>query len=159
MPRSMAARRSWHCWTLGRIRRNGPRDSSQVSTSTNLAQCEHPLTYLSFASVEPHQCVCRGMPRTRRRAGSQARNWLTSVGTTRMDDPLVWGLLPMRFWNKRWSFGSHDICFQTRCVLDQAIMVTVVRANGKRHADRSPSSSPWARSSQLIVSPIRPLVV
>ncbi|KAJ5633726.1 hypothetical protein N7528_001568 [Penicillium herquei] len=31
-----------------------------------------------------------------------------------MDDPLVWGLLPARFWNKRWSFGSHDICYQTR---------------------------------------------
>ncbi|KAJ5550379.1 hypothetical protein N7461_005077 [Penicillium sp. DV-2018c] len=31
-----------------------------------------------------------------------------------MDDPLIWGLLPMRFWNKRWSFGSHDICYQTR---------------------------------------------
>ncbi|KAJ5596540.1 hypothetical protein N7450_002998 [Penicillium hetheringtonii] len=31
-----------------------------------------------------------------------------------MDDPLIWGLLPMRFWNKRWSFGSHDICFQGR---------------------------------------------
>lgn len=33
-----------------------------------------------------------------------------------MDDPLIWGLLPMRFWNKRWSFGSHDICFQGRYV-------------------------------------------
>ncbi|EPS33439.1 hypothetical protein PDE_08401 [Penicillium oxalicum 114-2] len=31
-----------------------------------------------------------------------------------MDDPLIWGLLPTRFWNKRWSFGSHDICFQGR---------------------------------------------
>ncbi|KAJ5665845.1 uncharacterized protein N7477_008293 [Penicillium maclennaniae] len=31
-----------------------------------------------------------------------------------MDDPLIWGLLPMRFWNQRWSFGSHDICFQGR---------------------------------------------
>ncbi|KAJ5156657.1 hypothetical protein N7492_009460 [Penicillium capsulatum] len=31
-----------------------------------------------------------------------------------MDDPLIWGLLPVRFWNKRWSFGSHDICFQGR---------------------------------------------
>lgn len=31
-----------------------------------------------------------------------------------MDDPLLWGILPPRFWNKRWSFGSYDICYQTR---------------------------------------------
>ncbi|PLN80971.1 tafazzin [Aspergillus taichungensis] len=37
-----------------------------------------------------------------------------------MDDPLIWGFLPLRYnfgldsWNKRWSFGSYDICYQTR---------------------------------------------
>ncbi|PYI34267.1 hypothetical protein BP00DRAFT_433905 [Aspergillus indologenus CBS 114.80] len=37
-----------------------------------------------------------------------------------MDDPIMWGFLPMRYWltlsssNKRWGFGSHDICYQTR---------------------------------------------
>ncbi|PYH49165.1 uncharacterized protein BP01DRAFT_370702 [Aspergillus saccharolyticus JOP 1030-1] len=37
-----------------------------------------------------------------------------------MDDPIMWGFLPLRYWlslsssNKRWGFGSHDICYQTR---------------------------------------------
>ncbi|KKK19336.1 tafazzin [Aspergillus rambellii] len=37
-----------------------------------------------------------------------------------MDDPLMWGFLPLKyFWglsstSKRWGFGSHDICYQTR---------------------------------------------
>ncbi|PLB55892.1 hypothetical protein P170DRAFT_443584 [Aspergillus steynii IBT 23096] len=37
-----------------------------------------------------------------------------------MDDPLMWGFLPLRYnfglqnWTKRWGFGSHDICYQTR---------------------------------------------
>ncbi|KAI2794968.1 hypothetical protein POX_a01569 [Penicillium oxalicum] len=40
-----------------------------------------------------------------------------------MDDPLIWGLLPTRFWNKRWSFGSHDICFQGRSSLPIALRI------------------------------------
>ncbi|KAB8264389.1 hypothetical protein BDV32DRAFT_117697 [Aspergillus pseudonomiae] len=37
-----------------------------------------------------------------------------------MDDPIMWGFLPLRYnfgfsnWNRRWGFGSHDICFQGR---------------------------------------------
>ncbi|KAH8690145.1 tafazzin [Talaromyces proteolyticus] len=37
-----------------------------------------------------------------------------------MDDPLMWGALPMKYhfnlpsFNRRWGFGSHDICFATR---------------------------------------------
>ncbi|OJJ47274.1 hypothetical protein ASPZODRAFT_132259 [Penicilliopsis zonata CBS 506.65] len=37
-----------------------------------------------------------------------------------MDDPLIWGALPFKYhfgldsWNRRWSFGSHDICYQGR---------------------------------------------
>ncbi|KAH1955403.1 hypothetical protein KXV69_007254 [Aspergillus fumigatus] len=37
-----------------------------------------------------------------------------------MDDPIMWGAIPLR-WNfglsssnKRWGFGSHDICYQSR---------------------------------------------
>jgi monolysocardiolipin acyltransferase len=36
-----------------------------------------------------------------------------------VDDPLIWGVLPLSFaafhgyMNQRWSFGSHDICFKT----------------------------------------------
>lgn len=35
-----------------------------------------------------------------------------------MDDPIIWGVLPLSFYayhayfNNRWGFGSHDICFQ-----------------------------------------------
>lgn len=38
----------------------------------------------------------------------------------RMDDPLIWGLIPLRYhwrpdtFNRRWAFGSHDICFTNR---------------------------------------------
>jgi hypothetical protein len=36
----------------------------------------------------------------------------------RMDDPLIWGVLPFRYAfnpaNHRWSLGSYDICFQNR---------------------------------------------
>ncbi|KAJ5899650.1 hypothetical protein N7495_004394 [Penicillium taxi] len=51
-----------------------------------------------------------------RRDPSQRTKGLITVSnhTSVMDDPLIWGLLPFRFWNKRWSFGSHDICYQTR---------------------------------------------
>ncbi|CRG83458.1 monolysocardiolipin acyltransferase [Talaromyces islandicus] len=37
-----------------------------------------------------------------------------------MDDPLMWGVLPLKYhfnlpsYNRRWGFGSHDICFATR---------------------------------------------
>lgn len=42
--------------------------------------------------------------------------------SSRMDDPLMWGFLPLRYnfglqnWTKRWGFGSHDICYQTRYI-------------------------------------------
>lgn len=37
-----------------------------------------------------------------------------------MDDPLMWGALPLKYhfnlpsYNRRWGFGSHDICWATR---------------------------------------------
>ncbi|CAN8097080.1 unnamed protein product [Discula destructiva] len=35
-----------------------------------------------------------------------------------VDDPLIWGVLPLRVgfqpWNLRWSLGAHDICFQNK---------------------------------------------
>ncbi|KAI3400979.1 hypothetical protein diail_1187 [Diaporthe ilicicola] len=35
-----------------------------------------------------------------------------------VDDPVIWGVLPLRFafqpWNLRWSLGAHDICFANK---------------------------------------------
>ncbi|KAF3769898.1 hypothetical protein M406DRAFT_284375 [Cryphonectria parasitica EP155] len=35
-----------------------------------------------------------------------------------MDDPLIWGVLPLRLafqpWTLRWGLGAHDICFKNR---------------------------------------------
>ncbi|PYH95262.1 tafazzin [Aspergillus ellipticus CBS 707.79] len=51
----------------------------------------------------------------------RTRGLLTvSNHTSVMDDPIMWGFLPLKYnfglasWNKRWGFGSHDICYQTR---------------------------------------------
>ncbi len=38
-----------------------------------------------------------------------------------MDDPLMWGILPLSYMldldNFRWGLGAHDICFKNRSVL------------------------------------------
>ncbi|KAJ6161119.1 hypothetical protein N7470_004515 [Penicillium chermesinum] len=62
-----------------------------------------------------------------RRDPSQRTKGLITVSNhiSVMDDPLIWGLLPTRFWNKRWSFGSHDICFQGRWVLPLSLFFTM----------------------------------
>lgn len=45
----------------------------------------------------------------------------------RMDDPIIWGTLPLRDskilapFNRRWAFGSHDICFSNRYAVPAAI--------------------------------------
>ncbi|KEF52141.1 uncharacterized protein A1O9_11767 [Exophiala aquamarina CBS 119918] len=52
-------------------------------------------------------------PKTRRRGLLTVSNHISV-----MDDPLIWGVLPLSFTafhgyqNSRWGFGSHDICFQ-----------------------------------------------
>lgn len=41
---------------------------------------------------------------------------LTNAHDFRLDDPMIWGVLPFRYhWdpeNNRWSLGSYDICFK-----------------------------------------------
>nr|QKG86313.1 hypothetical protein [Aspergillus sp. FM242] len=58
---------------------------------------------------------------SRQDPSQRTRGLLTvSNHTSVMDDPLMWGFLPMRYnfglqnQTKRWGFGSHDICYQTR---------------------------------------------
>lgn len=96
-----------------------------------------------------------------------------------MDDPLIWGVLPLSFtllhghMNHRWSFGSHDICFkgpfrghfftlgQTLPThrlahspfggLYQSTMVEGVRLLGKIHASRAA----WVPQTWAFPSPSR----
>lgn len=84
-----------------------------------------------------------------------------------LDDPLMWGALPHRyFWkpnNMRWSMGSYDICFQNSLVsaffsfgntlpthrsahskfggLFQPTMTECIRLLSDPHGSRSPSAS------------------
>ena len=41
---------------------------------------------------------------------------LTPNRSTRLDDPMMWGVLPLRYFinpnSLRWSLGSYDICFK-----------------------------------------------
>lgn len=38
--------------------------------------------------------------------------------TCRLDDPLMWGVLPLRYAfnpsNMRWGLGAHDICYKNK---------------------------------------------
>lgn len=43
---------------------------------------------------------------------------LTCARNNSLDDPLIWGVLPLRYAldpeNLRWSLGAHDICFKNK---------------------------------------------
>ncbi|KUI60562.1 Lysophosphatidylcholine acyltransferase [Cytospora mali] len=45
---------------------------------------------------------------------------LVSHVFTSLDDPLMWGVLPLRYafepWNLRWGLGAHDICFKNKAL-------------------------------------------
>jgi hypothetical protein len=103
------------CWTLDMTFRNGQEDWLQVCRDT--AKSIRPVQLLIDLfenSIQSHQRVCASNSLGSRQSILQMWRWLTLRRNTRMDDPLVWGILPARFWNKRWSFGSYDICYQTR---------------------------------------------
>lgn len=40
--------------------------------------------------------------------------------TPSLDDPLMWGVLPLRYafepWNLRWGLGAHDICYKNKAL-------------------------------------------
>jgi hypothetical protein len=91
----------------------------------------HWLIPLNYGSFQPYQRVrtddapqdCRGDLIT-----FDKESTLTMVAdSSSMDDPIMWGFLPLRYnfglanWNKRWGFGSHDICFQGRYKLPIAV--------------------------------------
>ncbi|RVD85736.1 uncharacterized protein DFL_004046 [Arthrobotrys flagrans] len=50
----------------------------------------------------------------------ESQNALITVSnhTSVMDDPIIWGILPFKYFltpeNLRWTLGSHDICFKNR---------------------------------------------
>jgi len=56
----------------------------------------------------------------RRKPEERDRGLLTvSNHVSVVDDPLIWGVLPFSYafnpGNHRWSLGSYDICFQSKC--------------------------------------------
>ena len=81
------------------------------------------LTSLFYDSFQPYQRV-RMYDAPQNGRGdliTRDKEEYTDRGrTSSMDDPIMWGFLPLRYnfgfsnWNKRWGFGSHDICFQGR---------------------------------------------
>ena len=87
-------------------------------------------------------------------------NLMLIVYACRMDDPLIWGVLPISYTfnpsNLRWSLGSYDICFQNRCAAP--FHPQIYHANVLVSADSSQRSSTTAKSFQHTVQCI-PLTV
>lgn len=61
-----------------------------------------------------------------------------------MDDPLIWGVLPLGLafqpWNLRWSLGAHDICFKNKFLSTYFTLGQVLPAHRKMH---SPHAGPF----------------
>ncbi|PKS12914.1 hypothetical protein jhhlp_000255 [Lomentospora prolificans] len=64
----------------------------------------------------------------KRKHEGRKRGLLTASNhTSVLDDPIIWGVLPLRYvfdpWNLRWSLGAQDICFKNKAstVLSQPI--------------------------------------
>jgi hypothetical protein len=49
---------------------------------------------------------------------------LRSYESNRMDDPILWGILPLSYMfnpdNLRWGLGSYDLCFTNKYVCSLA---------------------------------------
>jgi hypothetical protein len=76
---------------------------------------------------------------------------LIRVNHCRMDDPLIWGVLPFRYafnpTNHRWAFGSHDICFTNKSDTDRTSIA-------HQHAD---SETGFGLHSSLLGRPFPPI--
>lgn len=105
-------------------------------------------------SVKSCQCVCSNT----RYICHHGKPILTSVAC-RMDDPLIWGVLPTSYAfnpsNHRWSLGSYDICFQNR----QASLGAIYAAQLLTIADSSAHSSTMDKSFQRIEATTQNLAV
>ncbi|KAL4987854.1 hypothetical protein BDW68DRAFT_187703 [Aspergillus falconensis] len=111
-----------------------PRDSGATGESPSLF-----WRSLSSTTILGVAALCRGFlyacsrPETHgleqflellesRKDPSQRKKGLLTVSNhiSVMDDPLVWGFLPLKYnfglssSNRRWGMASHDICYQTR---------------------------------------------
>jgi hypothetical protein len=75
-----------------------------------------------LSSVQPHRGVRRNFFSSEMPSWSfhqsRQRTRLTKV-SNRLDDPLIWGVLPLVPYgsdpsNHRWGLGAHDICFKNQ---------------------------------------------
>jgi hypothetical protein len=67
----------------------------------------------------------------------------------RMDDPILWGILPLSYMfnpeNHRWGLASHDLCFTNKYAYHRSYS-----APTDKKPERSPPSSHSGKSSQPI---------
>lgn len=91
---------------LGQLRQAFGREAGYFPTGKRTVDC-----------LQSHFCVC---------AACQGRAVGILPNNYSLDDPLIWGFLPMRFFfnpnQMRWSLGSYDICFQGRYVVEWKIL-------------------------------------
>ncbi|KAL1972759.1 hypothetical protein VTN31DRAFT_7173 [Thermomyces dupontii] len=74
-----------------------------------------------------------------------------------LDDPLMWGALPVRYYfnmpshNRRWAFGSHDICFQSRLLSAFFTMGQVLPTHRLAHSPHGGLFQPtWTQGVRLL---------
>lgn len=97
----------------------GKKDSLQVCglMAFGLVHCIFVLTQMCFYSQQPHISVSEAI---RSKITSTSSLMLISSPPNSLDDPLIWGILPLRLafepWNLRWGLGSHDICFKNQAL-------------------------------------------
>ncbi|KAK7737051.1 Lyso-phosphatidylcholine acyltransferase [Cytospora paraplurivora] len=60
---------------------------------------------------------------------------------TSMDDPLMWGVLPLRYafqpWLLRWGLGAHDICFKNKAFSTFFTLGQVLPIHRNKHSEHA----------------------